>query len=616
MSEEYDNSKYLSGDALKNKVAIELTHLLFAGAFKPNVFVIISSFIISFALRSVVPLWALTAWSSIMIVFAGGSLFICHLYNKAKDSEQPNPKFTMFYLMATGFTGIGWSLLAFLPGVFSSIYSQALILVISACVIFLGISVLAMNRLAQIVYITPLSLALTFNTLMFCQHRCLELALLCIMFLFFMLWMGKQYHQRVIHNLTLQCLNEELIADLKDSNKRVLAANEAKSNFLANMSHELRTPMNGIVGMTQLALKTELTNEQQHYLKIIKMSSDALLHIINDILDFSKIEAGKIVLESRPFAVGKTVREVIEILKPLAEKKDLDLSFEIDSDIPAMILGDSHRLGQILFNLMGNGIKFTRDGEVKLKVDLVKKDDDELKLCFTITDTGIGIGRDTQDKIFDSFAQADITTTRKFGGTGLGLSISREICRLMGGDIKVTSTPGKGSIFYFTIVSPIVRSTKMPEKSKPASVDTAHSSLTILLVEDNDVNRELGHLVLSNQGHVVKTACNGKKGLEKIADMDFDLILMDIQMPEMDGFTATKIIRSLETGNNSNKEISIELEKKLSLRLKNSHLPIIAITAHVMSEDREKCLAAGMDEYLTKPLVPEDVAAVISQLDI
>jgi len=607
----------IDGDLVNDRVAQQLTHLLFDGANKPNIFIIISSFVILFALRSVTPAIFLAEWAGLMIFLAACRFLICYFYNKAQISQQLNPNFKRLYMLFTGFIGIGWSLLTFLPGVLSSMYSQTLILIVGGGIIFIGITVLAMDRLAQILYISPFPLAFAYNRLFIPQPDGLELALFAIMFWLFMLWMGKQHYQGVVQSLTLQCTNESLIDDLKKSNKHAQAANEAKSYFLANMSHEIRTPMNGIIGMTRLALETDLTSEQYHYLQTIKMSSEALLHIINDILDFSKIESGKMVLENKPFSPGKRVREVIQTLEPLAENKGLELSFKIGLDIPEIIIGDTLRLGQILFNLIGNSIKFTRQGKITLCVDLLKIIDHRATLCFIVTDTGIGIDKKTQDQIFDSFSQADTSTTRKFGGTGLGLSISRYICQLMGGDIEVTSRPGKGSTFSFTITCPIVKSEKTAEKVKSVPADMKHSSLNILLVEDNDINRELGQIVLQQQGHTVELAVDGKKGLEAVADSYFDLVIMDIQMPEMDGFTAVKIIRSLETGNVvPDKEISIELKKKLSLRLYGKHLPVIAMTAHAMSRDRQKCFEAGMDEYLTKPFVPENVAKVISQFDL
>ena len=391
---------------------------------------------------------------------------------------------------------------------------------------------------------------------------------------------------------------ERAEAEMERAKVAAEAATLSKSAFLANMSHEIRTPMNGILGMTDLALEISVNDEQRDYLSLVKSSAGSLMKVINDILDFSKIEAGRLDLESIEFDLRSLVDSVEKMMTLPAREIGLDLRCDVSPDLPEIIVGDPGRLRQLLVNLMGNAIKFTQRGGVTVLVESESRSDEGMSLLFTVADTGIGITVDQQRSIFQAFTQADGSTTRKYGGTGLGLAISSQLVTLMQGHIWVESETGRGSTFRFTArfglnsaavdpAQPAVRSVAARD-AIPCSVtvppmEIANSGFRILLAEDNLVNQKLAVRLLEKRGHSVVVAMNGLEALEALEHEGFDLVLMDVQMPEMSGLEATEAIRIKE-------------------RETGRHIPIIAMTAHAMRGDRERCLEAGMDGYTTKPL--------------
>lgn len=427
-----------------------------------------------------------------------------------------------------------------------------------------------------------------------------------VLFFVIILFWNRKMAREIAHRrkIELQLIKAQQQAEI---------ASQAKSQFLANMSHDIRTPMNGIIGMTQIALDTEPDLEQQKYLKSIKLSADSLLGLLSDILDFSKIEAGQLVMENRDFNLREMLDNIISMMIFVAEKKGIELHLQYDSsDLPVVVKGDKLRLRQIIVNLLSNAIKFTEKGSVTLQVIPENREEGRTEIHFIVIDTGIGIPVDKQEDIFSSFSQADTSTSREFGGTGLGLAICKQLLELMGGKIWLESETNKGATFHFTVVLKHgEKETILPQND---IVAPQVKGLNILLVDDNKINCEIGRHVLENGGYQVVEAQNGLVALGLLVSQHFDLILMDIQMPIMDGLTASTIIRDSENGNNlSQFNLPLTLPEKLVHQCKGKHIPIIAMTANAMKGDKEKCLAVGMDDYLTKPFVPEHVRSVVTK---
>ena len=390
-------------------------------------------------------------------------------------------------------------------------------------------------------------------------------------------------------------LHMEVATDVTERNALALAeaANRAQRDFLARMSHELRTPMNGVLGMTHLAIQADPPPAQLEYLKKIQASAALLLGIINDILDFSRIEAGKLTMEKHSFSLREMVENIRELILPRTTEKHLDFRIIVEDSVPEYAVGDGLRLSQVLLNLLGNAAKFTLKGGISLHVSAKGQPSGALRLNCAVADSGIGMSEEQQRALFKPFSQADSSTSRKFGGTGLGLSISKALVELMGGEIRVSSEAGKGSVFsFFVELEPVTEALERREENEKLWENARYDRCSILLVEDNEINQEIARAILTNLGAYVDVADNGEEGVNAFLHKDYDLIFMDVRMPILDGLEATRRIRK-------------------SAKHDAATVPIIAMTANAMHEDRQATKDAGMDGHIAKPV---DVSELKSTL--
>jgi len=594
----------------------EIVALLFSSSRSGPTANVVAALLVVALLRNLVDPVMLLAWLMVIISLAILRLRTIRFYTNRKSNPKHAPRSPLYWCLRlalwTSLMALCWGAMPiFLFPSAEPMYQllQALILGGLAAA-----GVTTMSPLRGMVYLFVLSILvpLFFSFYLLPGELGQFLSIAVVFFVVFMLRTAEIFRSNLHFSIRLRLEKESLALNLERQkqeldliNQRLdlalqesQAAGRMKSEFLANMSHEIRTPLNGVIGMIELALGVARSAIQKNYLSLARDSADSLLAIINDILDLSKIEAGKIKLHREDFSLQKELSRAFSIFTIAVGEKNIDLTFKIDPEVPDCLYGDKVHLSQVITNLVGNAVKFTGEGGlVEVGVRLNRQDNDQFELKFEVTDNGIGIAPEHQEMIFDAFSQADYSVSRVFGGTGLGLAICSKLVRLMNGEIELKSKLGQGSTFAFT--AQFKRGTPREDSKQELETTKTQSSgsitpqrrIRVLLAEDNIINQKVAGNLLKRHGFFVETAKNGERAIEMINNnQPYDLILMDCQMPILDGYAATKKLRSM-----------------------GYDMPIIAITAHAMDGDRERCLEAGMDDYISKPIRKDELLGIIKK---
>ena len=557
----------------------ERTKLLYKNGIASNLTVMFMAVVMLMLLHEVIHSPMLLSWFVVIVSLTVMRFGIIFWRNYSKESRTPK-YWANLYIFATAMIGICWMWLAII-GYVDDVLLRMVVVMVVIGLTALSMPVLISYPIALYWYVIPSNLAIATMLVIDGGHTQMLLAGGVVLYMLSVLRTSLNFHQVLIDGLYHGFENKSLVRELRVAKEDADAGSHSKSTFLANMSHEIRTPMNAIIGMSKLAFDTPIISKKQDFIEKANYSAKQLLGIINEILDFSKIEAGKLDIEIIDFNLKAVLENLSNLIGLQSVEKGLELKFKVAPDVPEVLKGDPLRLGQILINLGNNAVKFTPQGSITVSVKLDGREDNKTLLHFCVSDTGIGMTEEQQLKLFQSFSQADNSTSRQYGGTGLGLAISKKLSEMMGGEMWLESQLGKGSRFHFTVMM----ENGDPEKVRNAPKDIPERrenliGAKILLVEDNDLNQELAKELLTDNGLIITSVWNGQEALEILETETFDGILMDVQMPVMDGYEATSQIRK-------------------QLRFKT--LPIIAMTANVMAGDLEKSEKAGMNAHIGKP---------------